>query len=156
RLRQSVARFLEMEEIQVDMYKSFLEMGSDSLVLIAAIQEIQEVFGIKLTVRQLFTELTNIHLLATYIDANMPAHAAFLGICHQTHKPAQKLALPAQPQVLPVQAAQGLPISDTQGTVMERIIAQQLASMNQLMQQQLQTAAGFQSTETNRSLAVGP
>jgi natural product biosynthesis luciferase-like monooxygenase protein len=150
-LRQSVARFLEMDEGRVDIYKSFLEMGSDSLVLIAAIQEIQKAFGIKLTVRQLFAELTNIHLLATYLDANMPADAAFLENNRNAAKPLENVAAPIQPQTVSSPALNTV-ISDEKAEVFERIIAQQLASMNQLMQQQLLTAAGFQSAGPSRTV----
>ena len=56
----------------IDIRADFLEIGVDSLLLIQASQAIQEKLNVKISVVQLFEDLTSLDLLATYIDKQLP------------------------------------------------------------------------------------
>jgi natural product biosynthesis luciferase-like monooxygenase protein len=143
-LRNALARFLETEESEIDNHKSLLEMGADSLVLIEAIQAIQQTFSIKVAMRQLFEQLTSLELLAGYLDSNLPQNAVFEGWPPAQPESALEVSgshsqfapvspLPEQ-GAMPVAAENG---HNGSGSPVERIMAQQLAAMQQLVQQQL-------------------
>jgi acyl transferase domain-containing protein/non-ribosomal peptide synthetase component F len=141
-LRNALARFLEMNESEIDNDKSLLEMGSDSLVFVEAVQAIQQKFSVKITIRQLFEELTTLELLANYLDKNLPANAVFEG-----WPPAPSAAQPSDTDipartpstsadVQPMPAHEGKDHGDAPGSI-ERIMEKQLAAMQELAQQQL-------------------
>jgi natural product biosynthesis luciferase-like monooxygenase protein len=156
-LRKSMAKFLEMHESEIDDQKSFLELGSDSLVLIESVQAIQQTFDVKLSIRQLFEELNTLRKVAEYIDQRLPENARFEGWPH-AEKTASTAAIPSSGRDKEAQSAQvGQPVfnntsarsqdatTETMATsqgqsVLERIVAQQLAAMTQLMQQQVLAA----------------
>ncbi|MBE2201816.1 MAG: aminotransferase class III-fold pyridoxal phosphate-dependent enzyme, partial [Anaerolinea sp.] len=75
-LRGLVGRALHMAPAQVDIHLPFLEMGADSLVLIETIRVVEKTFNVKLSVRQLFEQLTTVEALSAYIDQMMPPEAA--------------------------------------------------------------------------------
>jgi len=66
------ARLLEAEPAAVDLHMPFLEMGADSIVLVQALRAFEDTYGLKLTIRQLFEELSTLDALAAHIDANLP------------------------------------------------------------------------------------
>jgi len=68
RLHMLIAGLLHTDSAQVDVHVPFLEMGADSLVILEAVRTIETTFGVKVTIRQFFEELTTIDALATYID----------------------------------------------------------------------------------------
>ncbi|BAY23229.1 amino acid adenylation [Calothrix sp. NIES-2100] len=71
KLRLIIAELLKCEPEEVDVQVPFLEMGADSIVLVDAIRQIENTFNIKITIRQLFEELTNLSALANYIEENV-------------------------------------------------------------------------------------
>src|SRR4029079_8068636 len=60
-------RVLRMEPKQIDVDAPFLELGADSLALVEALRGIQEAYGVKLTIRQLFERLPSISVLAGFL-----------------------------------------------------------------------------------------
>ena len=62
-----VAELLQMRVEGVDPQAPFLEMGADSIVLVNAVRTIENRFGVKISIRQLFEDLTTIDALATHI-----------------------------------------------------------------------------------------
>ncbi len=54
---------------------SFMEMGLDSLFLGQANIDIEKRFGIKITFRQMFEDLSTLNALADYLDQKLPAEA---------------------------------------------------------------------------------
>lgn len=66
-----MTQLLHIEASEVDVHASFLEMGADSLALIKSIQTIEDIFGVKLSVRQYFEELTTPDALATYLKQTL-------------------------------------------------------------------------------------
>ncbi|HEV2801334.1 MAG TPA: amino acid adenylation domain-containing protein [Pyrinomonadaceae bacterium] len=96
-MSEKIAGLLQIDVSEIDVHASFLEMGADSIVLIEAIQAIENIFDLKLSVRQFFEDLTSIHALTVYLDEVLPPEAF----------PAQTTAaLPGTPQST-VEAAVG-------------------------------------------------
>ncbi len=60
----------------VDDTASFTELGFDSLFLTQASQAIQSRFSVKVTFRQMLSELSSVATLATYLGKNAPASQA--------------------------------------------------------------------------------
>ncbi|WP_193200137.1 type I polyketide synthase, partial [Nostoc sp. MG11] len=71
KLHSFIVKILKAEPSEVDFYAPFLEIGADSLMLVDAITYIETTYGIKITISQLFEELTTIYAVASYIDQNL-------------------------------------------------------------------------------------
>lgn len=66
-----VAKLLHIEVNKVDVSATFLELGIDSLLLLEAMRNIQNTFGVQVEAQQFFEELETIDALATYIKQNV-------------------------------------------------------------------------------------
>ncbi|HEV7508688.1 MAG TPA: MupA/Atu3671 family FMN-dependent luciferase-like monooxygenase [Thermoanaerobaculia bacterium] len=146
-LRGIFGRVLRIEPRDIDIETPFLELGADSLALVEALRGIQEAYGIKLTIRQLFEQLPSISVLAGFLEANGAAAKA------------------AQPQAVPPQAVKPVAEEETLitpalfsqppprppgeegvvgveklvgGSAVERVLSMQIQAFNQLVAQQLQ------------------
>jgi iturin family lipopeptide synthetase A len=64
----TVGKLLKLPDSEIDVNTPFLEMGADSIVLIEAVRIIEDAYGIKISIRQLFESLTNLTALANYIE----------------------------------------------------------------------------------------
>src|SRR4029079_6100372 len=69
------SRVLRMEPKQIHVDAPFLELGADSLALVEALRGIQEAYGVKLTIRQLFERLPSISVLAGFLGERVPGEA---------------------------------------------------------------------------------
>ena len=67
-LRKIVGRLLQTAPETLDAHASFLEMGADSIVLAEAIRVIEDTFRLRISIRQLFEELTTLDALAVHIE----------------------------------------------------------------------------------------
>lgn len=67
-LHSLAAKLLEMELTELDVNKPFLEIGADSIVLINLIRAVDERYGVKIRVRQIFEGLNTLVLLAEHLD----------------------------------------------------------------------------------------
>ena len=109
---------------RIDPGATFLQLGADSVVLLQGVRAIQDAFGVELSMRQLFGELSTLELLGAYVEAAMPA---------PTPAPSVSAA-PAAAPTLPEAAG------------MEAIIERQLAAFSrgftELAVQQLQALGG--------------
>ncbi|OLF11713.1 hypothetical protein BLA60_12385 [Actinophytocola xinjiangensis] len=76
RLREITAGLLRISPDSVDLDAPLLQVGLDSLALIEAAQVIEEELGVRLTVRQLLTDLTTLADVAAYVDRRRSAPAA--------------------------------------------------------------------------------
>ena len=70
-LQDQVGKSLVGAGIGVDPQASFLELGADSINLFETIQIVDKTFGIKVSVRQFFEELSTLEALATYLDQSL-------------------------------------------------------------------------------------
>ncbi|GAB1544101.1 hypothetical protein NUACC21_67770 [Scytonema sp. NUACC21] len=146
-LRIIVARLLQTDSEQIDVQAPFLEMGADSIILLEAVQAIENTFGIKIAVHQLFKDLTTINALALYIAQNStPETKPFLSNKSELNVPSLPPVELAKPTSASIQKTQ-----DTQKrmgvpeTTLERIMAQQLEMFKQLTSQQLETLQNYHS-----------
>ncbi|WP_249039727.1 non-ribosomal peptide synthetase/type I polyketide synthase [Archangium gephyra] len=98
-VRKMVAQLLKAAPSEVDTQASFLEMGADSISLIEAIRLIETDYKLKLSVRQLFEELTTIEALAAHIERHLPPEQSL------PQAPAPAAAAVPPPAAAPVQAA---------------------------------------------------
>jgi amino acid adenylation domain-containing protein len=80
RLRQITADLLRTDPESVDPAARLLEVGLDSLVMIEAARVVEETYGIRLTVRQLMSELTTLTDIAVFLDARLPAEPEVVAV----------------------------------------------------------------------------
>ena len=130
-VRALVAQLLQTSPEKVGLHTPFLEMGADSIVLLDAIRSVEKRFGLKLSVRQLFEELTTLDAMAGYLDATVPADFVFAEPAAPPPAPAAE-PQPAVPLAPPTLAAAA------PGSTLEQVIQFQL----QLMSQQLALLGG--------------
>jgi amino acid adenylation domain-containing protein len=142
KLRNIVARLLQMNPDEIDVNAPFLEMGADSLILIEAVHTIENTFGIKVAIRQFFEGLPTIDALATYIDKHITPEWA-----QKVYpQPEVKSTVPSQDSALAASlgakediiSRSGMP-NKVEGvaipkTALERIMAQQLEVMSQQLE----------------------
>ena len=111
-----------------DAQATFFDLGFDSLLMTQASQSLRQKFGVKLTFRQLMESLVTIRDVAAYLNEKLPADQ-FTGatpappIAHP--RPANVPAKSVAPAAAPP-AANG-----TGGDLLDRVVKQQLALMNQ-------------------------
>lgn len=135
-LSTMVSRLLQVTPGEVESHIPLLELGADSLVLVDAVHAVEKTFGLKLSVRLLFEELTTLDALADYIAQHalpdrfpMEQEVHSLSVAEQQQQSHIQSPLPG-----PLATdAQGAP----DGTALEYIMEQQLTVMARLMEQQL-------------------
>ena len=144
-LRSLVGNLLKIAPDEVDIYIPFLEMGADSLILLDAVAKIENTYGIKIAISQLFDEYRTIEALANYIAQNTSPQL----LQSETSAAQSKQAI----SEIPVPSIDNTEIStysDTlPETVLERIMSQQL----QVMSQQLEI---LQNKGKNRTQVSSP
>ncbi|WP_414590455.1 aminotransferase class III-fold pyridoxal phosphate-dependent enzyme [Anabaena sp. CCY 9614] len=143
-LRSLVGNLLQISPEKVDIYTPFLEMGADSLILIDAVAKIENTYGIKIAISQLFEEYRTIEALATYIAGNTPPDL-------QPKQPIPKTPLPKI-----VSTPTSTPTETLPETALERIMSQQLQVMSQLMFQQLETLRGTTTKVSSEKITPSP
>jgi natural product biosynthesis luciferase-like monooxygenase protein/amino acid adenylation domain-containing protein len=131
-------RVLRIEPRDLELDTPFLELGADSLALVEALRGIQQAYGIKLTIRQLFEQLPSISVLAGFLEANGAAPPQNVDPV-VTGETLITPALFSQPPPRPpgeegVVSPKGIP----GGSAVERIFSMQIQAFNQLVAQQLQ------------------
>lgn len=137
-LRSLVGNLLQVAPEQVDIHTPFLEMGADSLILIDAVAKIENTYGIKIAISQLFEEHRTIAALATYIAGNIPPDLQPKQPIPETSLPIDSTPISTSTETLPE-------------TALERIMSQQLQVMSQLMSQQLEILQAKGGTKTQVS-----
>lgn len=121
---------------QVDGSTTFLEMGFDSLFLTQVTQSVQEKFGLKITFRQLSGDQSTLDALAEYIDSGLPADAFPLST------PAPAVQAPAAQVELSAPPASGNGDIAMAESAVERLMREQLQTMNNLFAKQLEAIKG--------------
>ena len=70
KLCELFSSLLRLDPKEIDVNAQLVEMGADSLVLVAGVSVIDDHFGVKLEIRQFFEEITSLDAIARYIAAN--------------------------------------------------------------------------------------
>jgi bacillaene biosynthesis, polyketide synthase / nonribosomal peptide synthetase PksN/BaeN len=86
--------------VEIDVDEHFMELGADSLVLMKAMQKVEQQFAITITNRQLYRELSTITLLANHIQqhyGNIPSSDHQAGLSTLTTKAATEAETTAEP-----------------------------------------------------------
>jgi glutamate-1-semialdehyde-2,1-aminomutase len=118
-LRSMVAEMLHVPAAEIDAQARFLDMGADSIMFVEAVRRMQQTYGVRIAIRSFFENLTNIELLAAYIDE---------------HATVEMTAAPVP--AAPATVAQ--PAGPVGATVAEQIVLKQL----ELMSEQLRLLQG--------------
>ncbi|MES1240935.1 MAG: non-ribosomal peptide synthase/polyketide synthase [Acidobacteriota bacterium] len=137
-LQGIVGRVLRIEPQDIDIEAPFLELGADSLALVEALRGLQDAFGVKMTIRQLFEQFPTISLLAAFLDQTLPAEAAPAS----APAPVPVQPVPAVTAPAPVVAAPLPALPPGAASGMERVFGLQIQAFNQLVAQQLQRLGG--------------
>lgn len=144
-LRSIIGNLLQVTPEKVDIHTSFLEMGADSLILIDGVSRIENTYGVKIAISQLFEECRTIEALATYIAGNIAPDLPQL-----ESKSAQPEQLTPEISLLEPKI-DNTPIPNSAATfpetALERIMTQQL----QVMSQQLEILQGKAQAKTQIS-----
>ena len=134
---------------EADGSTSFLEMGFDSLFLTQVTQELHDKFALKITFRQLLSDLSSIDALSEYIDSQLAPEvlaelvaavsAAPAGADSRSLTEASPPASARDPFQVPI-----TPIGDSAmpDSPVERLMREQLTAMNQLFAKQLEALRG--------------
>lgn len=150
RLRAVAAELSGYEPADLSETSSFLELGFDSLFLTQLATEFQREYGVRITFRQLFDELPTLRALAEHIDQQLPAETAAAPTVDAARDagPAADPAVcavqdapPPPDRAAPVRAPVPTPALATasvaaagSGSVLQGVMAQQLALMSQQIQ----------------------
>ena len=136
-LRAIVANLLELDLAEIDVQARLLDMGADSLILLEAVRTIERTYGIHLTMRQMFEDLTTLDALAAHIDRTLPLEVT--SAPHPTSGGAVAQSAPgAAATVAPVdQAASRNGGPPPANGALERIMTQQLELLSQVLLQQV-------------------
>jgi amino acid adenylation domain-containing protein len=123
---------------------SFLEMGFDSLFLTQVTQSLQTKFELKITFRQLLGDESTLDALTSYLDGRLPAQMFAEAAAVQTVVPASPVAVAISPvpsSAVPLSAppVNGNADIENFGPAAERLMREQLQTMNQIFAKQLET-----------------
>ncbi len=126
-----VANLLQIDVNELEEDTPFLEMGADSLVLMEAINNIQDRFQVKIPIRDLFGELGTLNAVVDYI-VQQQANSAFAPGEEPEAKqaPLHAMAQQTPPSFVPIQVAEP-EHSYLAGSDVEQLIKQQLNIISQ-------------------------
>jgi amino acid adenylation domain-containing protein len=134
-LKEIIQNLSGIQVADLDSQATFLELGFDSLFLTQANLAFKKKFKVKLSVRQLLEKYSRLDALAAYIDETLPADAfpppAPVVVAQS---PEENQPLSNQPNAAMDMSAPKLSVP--QSTI-EKVIQDQLQTMQQLMAQQL-------------------
>jgi amino acid adenylation domain-containing protein len=134
-----------------DGSSTFLEMGFDSLFLTQVTQALQNKFGLKITFRQLLGDQSSLKSLTEYIDSKLPADALAK---KEMPAPREIPIPPSAPSQSPdapsltTLASSSNNIGTTLDSALERLMREQMQTMNQLFAQQLEALKGVPVTSS--------
>ncbi|MCU1242055.1 MAG: amino acid adenylation protein [Candidatus Acidoferrum typicum] len=133
-----------------DASSSFLEMGFDSLFLTQVSQSLHSKFGLKVTFRQLLSDLPSIKSLTEFIDSQLPPEVLAPKAPERREvqpEPAGNFTAVPDTQLRAQSSAPANGNLSTTETPVERLMREQLQTMNQLFAKQLDVLRGL-SPET--------
>ena len=72
-LKERMAAQLELDPRHIEANVTFVELGADSLLLAKLVQDVQDIYGVSLSIGQLFEELDTFETLSVQLDRLLPA-----------------------------------------------------------------------------------
>ncbi len=164
-LNQMVARLLKANVADISVHTPFLEIGADSLVLVEAVNQVEVNYGVKVTLRQLFEEVSTVAALAEYLDRQLPPEifspSVLVGSPPRSNSALAETALHESKNMVASNfagnGAGAVEIADQQHeSAITTVMQQQIASMSSLFAQQLELLQGVNSLETAIKLPAQP
>lgn len=137
-VKTMIGGLLQIDASRLDNYSSFVEMGSDSLILAAVMNKIDKRYQVRISIRELFEEVNSLSLVAKYIDERLPQEKETIIQDEQHVDSEQRNELDVTSLVNVNQQPSQFQSSTSGQTVLEQIIKQQL----DIMAQQIQALAG--------------
>lgn len=145
---------------QVNGSVSFVEMGFDSLFLTQVTQALQSKLNLKITFRQLLGDHSSLDALAEYVDSKLPSD-----VLAEPTAPEAVVAPPVTPEVAaaplatpqiqtPTAPILGNGDSAMSESSVERLMREQLQTMNQLFTKQLEMLRGAGPAQVAAPLAT--
>jgi iturin family lipopeptide synthetase A len=123
-----VAEVLHASPEELGPDTPFLEMGADSVAMLQAVRRIERAYGVRIPVRQLFSELPDLRRLAEFLAERLPAPAGPPATTPLTGGPEPEPAAPSA--------------AGASNDALERIVARQLEILRETMALQLQALTG--------------
>ncbi|MEM7346235.1 MAG: aminotransferase class III-fold pyridoxal phosphate-dependent enzyme, partial [Chloroflexota bacterium] len=117
-VRGIIADLLHASPEEINIHTPFIEMGSDSLILMEAVRAIESNFGIKIAVRQFFEELSTVDALGRYLSQHVAPNPPQVPILPSPNLPIQSVEASS---VRPSASSNNLPAD-----MMERVLMKQL------------------------------
>ena len=71
-LQTIVGETIKLDPALIEVDIPLIELGADSLTLVNAVRAIESAYGVKISVRQFFEELSTVTALAAYLDQQLP------------------------------------------------------------------------------------
>jgi acyl carrier protein len=147
-LRALFGSLLHSDASRVDPQAPLLELGADSAVLVQAIRSIERSYGITLTVRHLFEELTTISAIAVYLDRQLPVPTVEQSNAYSEWVNTPQASADMQavgPDIFPYAADEHhlelsespTLVAEASASALERLISQQFEVFSRLTEQQL-------------------
>ncbi|MEM6278438.1 MAG: amino acid adenylation domain-containing protein [Verrucomicrobiota bacterium] len=99
-LQEIFAELSGLDAADLDVKATFLELGLDSLLLTQASRELQEAFGLKITLRELIDQFSTIEALAEHLQANAASKPEKVAPIHHLEAPATKAPEPVSAPAL--------------------------------------------------------
>ncbi|HEX7334398.1 MAG TPA: amino acid adenylation domain-containing protein [Pyrinomonadaceae bacterium] len=137
-LRAIVGRLLQTAPDTLDAHASFLEMGADSIVLAEAIRVIEDTFRLRISIRQLFEELTTLEVLALHIEQRAtpaPAHTDTNRAAIETNLPVCAIPAAQAPELPALEPGVSVHADSREGIISRQLDL--IAQFSGLMSQQL-------------------
>ena len=128
-----------------DASSTFLEMGFDSLFLTQVTQALHSKFGLKITFRQLLGDQSSLKSLTEFINSQLPAEALAAKESAPSEIRTQAPVSSKSPELPPLTTQASGSASDigkTLDSALERLMHEQMQTMNQLFAQQLEAMKG--------------
>ncbi|MCP5066709.1 MAG: aminotransferase class III-fold pyridoxal phosphate-dependent enzyme, partial [bacterium] len=102
RIRNQLAVVIQdlsgLDESEIDIHATFVELGFDSLLLTQANTAFRRLFEVPISFRQLLEDAPTLDQLAAYIDAKLPEHDSRLAVEHPSETPGKPLTTSRQPK----------------------------------------------------------
>lgn len=130
RLKELIANLLGESIDTLDSDINFFQLGLDSLILIQTNHMIQDIFGVEISIRQFFEDLSTLRAVAAYIDQHLPPAEV-----EPTHPSVTASQMPEVTPTMPHVASQGA-LSARPSTPLQELFTQQLQLLSQHVEMQ--------------------
>ncbi len=149
-LRNLIRDLSGVAESDLGLNATFMELGFDSLFLTQASQNVQKKFGVKISIRRMLDDLSNIDSLASYLDQKLPPEAFAAPAPAVASGPLTAISTTFQPPAdASVASAQSSALCGGDSLI-ERVLGQQM----EIMRQQLNLLRG--APPAGHSVASAP